>query len=223
ARAATGGTASTATRAGALARGGRTRCRDIRGMMWALNGCMAIGAAAAAVCRILRAGGMGGQVHEGGQAILSGPGRSERAGSVRGMGWGQGEAYEGLLRWVVIGVGVAARVVVVHAIAGIPHVADTALREGLGPAGRTGMRCRHNARAGVGGASVIWVEMGRSGAGARGTGEATRWVTAPIRGVGVHRERLTSLGLLGAGAGRQRSWLRGLGICGVLARGLGRG
>ena len=66
ARTATGGTASTATRAGALARGGRTRGRGIRGIMGALDGCMAIGAAAATVGRVLHRRGMGGQVQEAG-------------------------------------------------------------------------------------------------------------------------------------------------------------
>ena len=138
-------------------------------------------------------------------------------------GGGLGEAYESLLGRVVIGVGVATSVVIGHPVAGVPHVANATLGEGLGLAWRTWVRSGDDAGAGVGGAGVIWVELGRSGAGARGTGEATRWGTAPIRGVGVHRERLTSLGLLGAGAGRQRSWLRGLGIGGVLARGWGRG
>ena len=80
-----------------------------------------------------------------------------------------GEAYESLLRWAVIGVGVAARVVVVHPITGVPHVADATLREGLGPAGRAGMRGGHNASAGVGGAWIIGVKWGWSGAGARST------------------------------------------------------
>ncbi|KAF0146896.1 MAG: hypothetical protein FD187_3173, partial [bacterium] len=66
ARSATRGTASTATRAGALARGGRTRCREVRGVMGTLNGRVAIGPAAAAVGRVLRSRGMRGQVHETG-------------------------------------------------------------------------------------------------------------------------------------------------------------
>ncbi|KAF0096672.1 MAG: hypothetical protein FD142_3193, partial [bacterium] len=129
----------------------------------------------------------------------------------------------GLLRGAVIGVGVAARVVIVHPIAGIPHVADATLGEGLRPAWRAGMRSRYNASAGVGRLGVIWVELSRSGARARGTGEAARWEVTLIRGIAIHRERLASLGLLVAGTGRQRIWLHGLGIDGVLARGWGSG
>ena len=80
-----------------------------------------------------------------------------------------GEAYESLLGWAIIGVGVAARVVIVHPIAGVPHVADASLGEGLRPAWWAGVRDGNDASAGIGDAGVIGVGLGRSGARARST------------------------------------------------------